>query len=573
MALAGRIVTLDAGASVVDAGVVYCRDGSIVAVRPRSAPPPQGFETVPVTQTGGTVFPGLIELHNHLPYNILGLWQVPRTYTNRDQWSASSNPAYHQLITGPMQALGADPAVVPAIVRYVEIRALLAGTTTSQGIALAKSGIISHFKGLVRNVESTHDAQLPPAATHIADIDATDAEHFLARISGKQKLILHLGEGTDSRAHDAFAALHLADGRWAITGNLIGIHCLALTPEDFTVYGQHGGSMVWSPLSNLLLYGQTAQLGAAMAAGVRVALGSDWAPSGSKNLLGELKVAHVVAPTVGANLTTLDLVRMATTTPAALLGWDRHLGSLEPGKRADLIVVAGHATDPYRQLIDATEADLDLVMINGTPRAGRPELMISLVPALAAPDPRSQAAEAIRVGGQVRLLNLSQATADSEVASVTVGHAIDVLTRALADLPHHAAKKLTAAGRRSMAAGTERTPARNAGAAVLAASGVVNNHMSPRPHLPLHGRLTGPNVDHLRSTPVAAPAGHHVRTEAATTAPLPALTLEPLTAVDNPAYYQTLADEQNIPPDLRSVIAQGAGAGLTAGRRPLARRS
>jgi 5-methylthioadenosine/S-adenosylhomocysteine deaminase len=234
-----------------------------------------------VTQTRGTLLPGLIELHNHMPYDVLSLWQVPRHFDNRDQWSAPSNPDYHRLVTGPMQVLGADPDVVPAIVRYVEVRALLGGTTTGQGIALAKSAIISHFRGLVRNVESTHDPDLKPAATHIADIDSTDADHFLARISGSQKIILHLSEGIDTHAHDAFEALQLANGDWAITDNLIGIHCLALTAADFKTFGKHGGSMVWSPLSNLLLYGQTADVGEALDAGVPVALGSDWAPSGS----------------------------------------------------------------------------------------------------------------------------------------------------------------------------------------------------------------------------------------------------------------------------------------------------
>ena len=52
--------------------------------------------------------------------------------------------------------------------------------------------------------------------------------------------------------------------------------------------------MVWSPMSNLLLYGGTADIAAALAAGVRIGIGSDWSPSGSKNLLGELKVAWLL---------------------------------------------------------------------------------------------------------------------------------------------------------------------------------------------------------------------------------------------------------------------------------------
>jgi hypothetical protein len=542
LALAGRIITLDAAATIVDPGVVYCRDGSIVAVQPTSASAPPGFENVAVTQTRGIVLPGMIELHNHLPYDVLSLWQVPKAYTNRDQWSAETNPDYHRLVTGPMRILGSDPNLVPAIVRYVEVRALLGGTTTSQGITLAKSAIISHFRGLVRNVESTHDTQLKPAATHIADIDSTDAEHFLARISGSQKLILHLSEGIDAHAHDAFAALHLPDGRWAITDNLIGIHCVALTAQDFTTFGQHGGSMVWSPLSNLLLYGQTANLGAALAAGVPVALGSDWAPSGSKNLLGELKVAQAVAPTVGATLTALDLVRMVTTAPATMLGWDNHLGALEPGKRADLVVLDGQTGDPYQQLISATEADFHLVMINGTPRVGTPGLMKSLVPALNTTG--TNASEPLRIAGRDRLLNLAQVTADPAVAEISVKESLDRLAQALKDLPH-AAPALPPTDLLARAHAE--------GAALLAASGVINNHMSPRPHLPLRGRLTGPNVDDIRTALMSSSS----RAAAArvSAAPLDSLALDPLAAVDNPAYYAELGQEQNIPQSLRKLLA------------------
>ena len=542
LALAGRIITLDAAATIVAPGVVYCRDGSIVAVQPASASAPPGFENVAVTQTRGTVLPGMIELHNHLPYDVLSLWQVPKAYTNRDQWSAETNPDYHRLVTGPMRILGSDPNLVPAIVRYVEVRALLGGTTTSQGIALAKSAIISHFRGLVRNVESTNDTQLKPAATHIADIDSTDAEHFLARISGSQKLILHLSEGIDAHAHDAFAALHLPDGRWAITDNLIGIHCVALTAQDFTTFGQHGGSMVWSPLSNLLLYGQTANLGAALAADVPVALGSDWAPSGSKNLLGELKVAQAVAPTVGATLTALDLVRMVTTAPATMLGWDNHLGALEPGKRADLVVLDGQTGDPYQQLISATEADFHLVMINGTPRVGTPALMKSLVPALNTTG--TNASEPLRIAGRDRLLNLAQVTADPAVAEISVKESLDRLAQALKDLPH-AAPALPPTDLLARAHAQ--------GAALLAASGVINNHMSPRPHLPLRGRLTGPNVDDIRTAPMSSSSRATAARVSAT--PLDSLGLDPLAAVDNPAYYAELGQEQNIPQSLRKLLA------------------
>jgi cytosine/adenosine deaminase-related metal-dependent hydrolase len=527
--LAGRVATMDSQQTVLDDGVVYVRDTSIVDVRRSSDPVPEGFDAVPVVATGGTIFPGLVELHNHLPYDVLGLWNVPRRYGNRDEWSGPSTPEYRRLITGPMQVLGADPDVVAAVVRFVETRCLLGGTTTSQGVTLASDPeIVTHFRGLVRNVEARDVPGLPAAATHISDVAAMDANRFLATISGKQKVILHLAEGTDRAAHDHFAALEIEPGKWAITPNLIAIHCAALTEDDFGVLSDHGGTMVWSPFSNLLLYGQTADIGAALRRNVTIAIGSDWAPSGSKNLLGELKVARIVAADAGVALSDADLVAMATSIPARMVGWDSRLGSIEKGKLADLVVVAGTSTDAYSVLVDATEAAIQLVMIDGVARSGTPALMDALGPV--------SGVETITVAGEPRVLNLVQASADPSVATVTVAEAQRRLVEALDDLPNHSVPVVPTA----LPAGQVR----------LAVAGLVDNNMSPRPHLPLNGRPTGPNMGGLGSgapTPTVVPSP----------VSLPALTLDPIAAVDNPAFYDLIAQQVNLPGPIRDgLLAQ-----------------
>jgi imidazolonepropionase-like amidohydrolase len=76
-----------------------------------------------------------------------------------------------------------------------------------------------------------------------------------------------------------------------------------------------------------------------------IGIGSDWSPSGSKNLLGELKVAWLVAQQIGG-IAKPDIVAMATRTAAKILGWGAVLGTLEPGKLGDLIVVEGTSQDP-----------------------------------------------------------------------------------------------------------------------------------------------------------------------------------------------------------------------------------
>ena len=102
--------------------------------------------------------------------------------------------------------------------------------------------------------------------------------------------------------------------------------------------GRHGGSIVWSPLSNLLLYGATARVDEAKRAGVRIGLGSDWSPSGSKNLLGELKVAWLYSQHLLDGLfSARDLVAMATRDAAAILKWQqgaRHAGARQ-ARRSD----------------------------------------------------------------------------------------------------------------------------------------------------------------------------------------------------------------------------------------------
>ncbi|MER5641422.1 amidohydrolase family protein [Kitasatospora sp. NPDC002227] len=518
LALAGRIVTLDRVGTVLDAGVVYVGGGEIADVRPAGAPPPDGFGGVTPVETGGTVYPGLIELHNHLPYDVLRLWQVPKRYGNRSQWGGTAE--YHRLVTGPMTTLGEDPGLMPAVVRYVEAKALVNGTTTSQGVALfSNTGARRMYRGLVRNVEQTDDPALPEALSRIADVEATDADRFLARLQQPHRLLLHLAEGTDTAARAHFQALEFQPGRWAITDNLVGIHCTALRPEDFKVLAEHGGSMVWSPLSNLLLYGATADIAAARQAGVSVGLGSDWSVSGSKGLLGELKAARLASEAAGGVLSDRELVAMATSTAAAILGWDARLGSLQPGRYADLLVVDGTDGDPYGHLVDARDRDIALVLIAGTRRYGSTRLM----QATGSPENPGASAPADH------LLDLHDEAADPVVAGLTLATATERLTAALAGHP------APAPGRRADDDGPQWQ---------LALDELRSTGAELRPRLPLRtapGRPTGPPLPARLPEAAQGPAQ---------------LELDGLTAGQDPGFVQLLTAEANLPPQYGAALAR-----------------
>lgn len=422
-ALEGRVVTMNAAFEVLARGVVYVSKGAIAAVLPAGAPRPVGFETAPLLATGATLYPGLIDLHNHLPYDVIPLWAVPGLFTNRDKWTEPAE--YRRDVTGPMKVLGTTPGLMEAVVRYVEGKCLLGGTTTSQGITLSSNmGSRRYYRGVVRNVEQTGEAALAEARTHVADVEAEDAAKFVTALERARCMLLHLAEGTDDEARSHFLDLMLPDGTWAIRRSLAGIHATALRRADFDVMAAAGAAIVWSPLSNLLLYGRTTDIAAARAAGVRIAMGPDWSPSGSKNLLGELKVARLVAAEAGGVLSDREIVAMATRAAAEVVGWEACIGSLEAGKRADIVAIAGSKGDPYDHLLRAWEADVALVVVNGHPRCGRPSSMNRL----------TTPTETLTVGDAVRALDLAQPEADPTVGALTLGEARSRLRRAFSSL-------------------------------------------------------------------------------------------------------------------------------------------
>lgn len=513
LALSGRVVTMSDSFGVLPHGTIYIDNGSIVAVQPAEQPAPADFVGVSAVETAGTIYPGLIELHNHLSYNALQLWQVPQKFGDRSQWIGT--PPYQQLVTQPMKVLGTAPGLTPAVVRYVECKCLLAGVTTSQGIALfSNTGISRYYQGTVRVAESPYDASLPAAGSKIPDVIATDRTSFLNELGSRKCFLLHLSEGVDDAARAHFQTLQFPDGTWAITDSLAGIHCVALKPADFQVLASHHASMVWSPLSNLLLYGATSDVAAARAAGLRMSIGADWAPSGSKSLLGELKVAKIYARETGIECSDRDLVSMATRNAAAILHWDHLLGTIEIGKRADLIVVDGTQDDSYGALVAATESSITLVMIDGLARAGTPDLMLKL----------GAQGESVAVGRQKRTLNLRQPTQDPAMASLTLAEATQRLTDGLKRLPELATSlALAAPAMASAQAASSETHW------YLALDELGTTGMAMRPEL----------------TPQTAP--NQAATRPAAQLPVQPLKLDALTMVDDADFLDRLAAEKNLP--------------------------
>jgi cytosine/adenosine deaminase-related metal-dependent hydrolase len=453
MVIDGTIVTMNGTRDVIRHGHVLIRGGQIEAIWQGPDAPPDLDLTGAVrvdAGPGAAIYPGLINLHDHPLFDALPVWVPPTShvqaalgrptglepYANRYQWNivgSTSPPEYRRLVANAQGILN-DPLALnlsAESVKYAEVKMLLGGTTATQGAPPS----VAYDTLLARNVDNANFGRdrIDNRVNAIASLTGGALASVVNRMRTGQldAWIVHLAEGvqdadrrpgdlTSSRAE--FGALK---AKGLLNDTAVLVHGIGLEAQDFAemaaappartdgVGDGRGAKLVWSPLSNLLLYGRTAQIYDALAEGVLVALGTDWSPSGSPNLLAELKVAdralrdervlgsrRSLVPGLSIDVhggherrdgeAALDrlLVEMVTINAARAVRWDDRIGSVEVGKVADLIVVSDPKRDNephipssvYRDLINATEENVQLVLVAGAPVAGDVALMEALKP-------------------------------------------------------------------------------------------------------------------------------------------------------------------------------------------------
>ncbi len=362
--LKGVVVTPD---EIIDPGWVVVNDRRIESVSSYQPDIPKAIEI----DTGGIILPGLINLHDHIVWNIIPRWNPDQVFKNRYEWRLGNEENKENSAT----VNGLRSEFFCQMNTYGEVRALVGGTTSIVGTA-------NHLciRGLVRNLDFLSGFYPLPIATdnaHIRNIidlpsDVWDIEEFLES-EPSEAFLIHLAEGVGPAMRAEFDQME-RDG--LLTDKTVIIHGVALSPEQYQRMSEEGASLIWSPRSNLELYGQTADIASAIEAGVLVAIGPDWAITGSSNILDEL---HLVdrwnATYLNGLLSDKQLVEMVTSNPAAIAGISDEVGRISEGKFADLLVISGDTSNPYRALIDANPKSVQLVLIDGIPVYGESWIM------------------------------------------------------------------------------------------------------------------------------------------------------------------------------------------------------
>lgn len=389
--LKGRVVTMESENSVMNQGNVLVRDGMIQAVWSSSSSIPINADltNAVIIETNGTIYPGLIDLHNHVHYNHIPLWDFnvhlsegqrsdEGGYTNRYQWG--DNYDYGPSITWMKNNVQQNSrwGMASEQMKYAEVQTVAGGVTAIQGSP--GSGTSAWDSMLARNVELYNfgqDGISTCAVCGAADDDYTGNHLISQNQSGTLNAwFVHLAEGVDSSSKSEFDALW---DKGLIMDETVAIHCTALDRSQFDKMATVGADLVWSPISNLLLYGNTTDVRAADAAGVTISIAPDWGPSGSKNNLHELKVADLWNKDVmNTYFTDYELAAMVTSNPAKAANWDAFVGQIKSGMYADLVVMDTFHDDPYRNLIEAIDADVRLTVVQGKAVFGDADIMTAI---------------------------------------------------------------------------------------------------------------------------------------------------------------------------------------------------
>ena len=364
--LEGRVVTMESIDSIIDDGRILVRNGMIEAIWSASDGAPASAEGVPSVPTSGTIYPGFIDAHNHAKYNLIPLWDHGTDgWDNRYQWQSYSGYSDAKDIGCSLYDSSA--------MRFAELRAIAGGNTAIQGSSNSNTDTFETM--LARNIE-LYNFGKDYIWTKVTELESDYEGNHIKEGSSDGTLdawFLHLAEGIDESSRAEFDILVQND---LLVEEIVVIHGTGLTQTEFSALGDVGGSLAWSPTSNLLLYGDTTDIATAKAEGVNIMIGPDWAPSGSKSSMHELKTADWWDENIlGDIFTDFELVQTISTNVVDAIGWSDHTGRIQTGLAADFVVLDTFNADPYRNVIDAIDPDVRLVIVGGLPVFGDVDIM------------------------------------------------------------------------------------------------------------------------------------------------------------------------------------------------------
>src|SRR3984893_13049614 len=399
---AGTVVKMNAERRIIEDGAVGINGDTIVAVGSRTSIEAKYTATQTINAGGKLVLPGFINGHTHVPMTLLrGL----RDDVTLDEWLRK--------FIFPAEAKNVTEEFVRWGTRLAAAEQIRGGVTTFADMYYFEDAIAEETKAAgMRGVlgETILDFPAPDNKSNAAMLEYT--EKFLKRWQGdaliraavaphsiytcSQKtlqdasalarkyhapILIHVAEmkkeRDDSRAQNGMSPVQYLDKIGLLGPDVVSAHCIFVDEADRKTLAQKQVGCVHNPSSNMMIASGVSPVAEMRAAGIPVGLGTD-GPAGSNNdldLMEEIDLAAKLAKITKMDPLALNakaVVEMATIDGARALHMEKEIGSLEAGKKADVILIsldepnAVPMYDIYAQVAYALKgSDVETVLISG----------------------------------------------------------------------------------------------------------------------------------------------------------------------------------------------------------------
>ena len=398
----GTVVTMDASRAILEDGAVAVKGDTIVAVGPRSELEARYAAKQTIDARGGLVLPGFINGHTHVP---MTLFRGLHDDVTLNDW------LYKYIF--PAEAKNVNEEFVRWGTRLAAAEQIRGGVTTFADMYYFEDAVAEETKAAgMRGVLGETFIDFPaPDNKNQAEmlaytekflkkwqgdplIHAAAAPHSIYTCSQKTlqdsaalarkyhaPILIHTSEmkkeWEDSEKTNGMSPVQYLDKIGILGPDVVSAHCIFVDAADEKTLAQKQVGCVHNPSSNMMIASGVSPVAGMRAAGVAVGLGTD-GPAGSNNdldLMEEIDLAAKLAKITKMDPLALNakaVVEMATIDGARALHMDKEIGSLETGKKADVILIgldepnAVPMYDIYAQVAYALKgSDVQTVVIGG----------------------------------------------------------------------------------------------------------------------------------------------------------------------------------------------------------------
>ena len=399
----GTLITMSADMEIIEDSLVGIKDGVIVAIGHNGDPVFSAIKTKETIDASGCiVMPGLVNTHTHLPMVCFRgmaddlplmewltkyIFPTEARFVNKKMvYDGATLAMAEMILTGTTTFSNSyffEDSLAEAV-RDAGMRAIV-----SQGFADFIMPDKSSFEKMMAAANrfvtrwQSHAPMITPAFFCHSPYTCSPVTLVKVKESTREAEILymmHLLESKDEidiikNRYGKIPVQHLLD-LGVLDEQTIAVHCNWLTKEDMTVFADRGVKISHNPESSMKLAAGVAPVHEMLRQGITVGLGTDGCASNNDmDMFREMDTAAKIHKVTSLNPTVMSaetVLKMATIEGAKLLGLDKSIGSIEKGKKADIILMdmnQPHLTplyNCYSQLVYAARgADVKTSIING----------------------------------------------------------------------------------------------------------------------------------------------------------------------------------------------------------------